>query len=74
MLTKEQIERVNAALDWFNTCMEQVNARDPWQEQGETGPTLVTIQNRRELLNILDVRLSEVHSVEPRCNCGRCGR
>ena len=74
LLTQKQVEYANSVLDWFNTRMERVQEVDQWEVQGEIGPTLVTVNRRRDLLDTLDSLLVEVHSVAPECGCGKCGR
>lgn len=75
-LTQEQIERANQVLDWFNAEMAEVEMRDPWKARGEIGPSLVTLQDKRELLATLDITLGAIHTMAPgqRCGCGKCGR
>jgi hypothetical protein len=73
MLTTDQVQYANDVLDWFNARMTRVNEVDQWQEQGEIGPTLVTVNRRRDLLHTLDSLLVEVHAMQPKCGCGKCG-
>jgi hypothetical protein len=73
MLTTDQVQYANDVLDWFNARMTRVNEVDQWQEQGEIGPTLVTVNRRRDLLHTLDSLLVGVHTMQPKCGCGKCG-